>query len=156
MRETFAFRVSPEATSDENMRRPLLNVLLATAPRTSFGYSPQTKPRLTGQGIVRLLVSGFSDSVMLNVVETFDKAFDVSPSSAASQFFLGSATLASQGTHHRLERRGAGIPDGAPKSVWLAEATTCCLRPSGLGQAATTGICRRLETHVDQGTERIN
>ncbi len=120
MREAFAFRVSPEATSDENMRRPLLNVLLATALRTSIGYSPQTKPRLTGQGIVRLLVSGLSDSVMLNVVETFDKPFDVSPASAASQFFLGSATLASRGFITDFEGRGAEILDGAPKRVSLA------------------------------------
>src|SRR6267378_3955612 len=87
MHEAFAFPVSPEATSDQNVTRPLMGVLLATAPRTSVEHSSQTKSRLTGQGTVRLPASGLSDSVMPNVVETFDKAFDVAEASAVSHFF---------------------------------------------------------------------
>src|SRR6267378_1468527 len=92
-----------------------MRVLLATAPRTSVEHSSQTKSRLTGQGTVRLPASGLSDSVMPNVVETFDKAFDVAEASAVSHFFLGSGTLGLRRLPHRLRGKRSG------NTGWSAE-----------------------------------
>jgi len=131
MRETFAFRISPETARDENIRetRPLLSLILTTALQTSIGYLPQTRARLTGQGDVRLLVGGPSDSVMLNAVEPFNKAFDVSPASAASQFFWVQRLWHNRGFITDFEGKGAGIRDEEPEKrpvgqKWQPESVT--------------------------------
>lgn len=81
MREALTFRFSPEATSDENLleSQPILSLILASVLGTSVGYSPDTKPQLTSQDVMKLVASGLPDSVVLTAVETNDKAFDVSP-----------------------------------------------------------------------------
>lgn len=81
MREALTFRFSPEATSDENLleSQPILSLILASVLGTSVGYSPDTKPRLTSQDVMKLVASGLPDSVVLTAVETNHRAFDVSP-----------------------------------------------------------------------------
>ena len=79
MCKAFPFRLSPEAISDESLtqRRPILS--LAAVLQSSVGCSPETKPRLNGQAVVKLVASGLPDSVSPSRVERNDRSFDVSP-----------------------------------------------------------------------------
>jgi hypothetical protein len=70
MHNAFGFRLSPEADSDENLieKWPILNLILAAVLQTSVEYSSETKPRLTGQNIMKLVRSGLPDSVVLSAI----------------------------------------------------------------------------------------
>jgi hypothetical protein len=81
MCKAFPFRLSPEATSDENLvrERPIFCLILATVVQVSFERSRETKPRLTGPDVVTLVASGTLNIGVLSGVATNHKAFDVPP-----------------------------------------------------------------------------
>jgi hypothetical protein len=51
---------------------------LATVLQSSVSNHQKTKPRLTGQAVVKLVASGLPDSVSPSRVERNDRSFDVS------------------------------------------------------------------------------
>jgi hypothetical protein len=77
MRKAFSFQLSPEAIADENLleKTSILHLILAAVLQTSVQYTPDTKPRLTGQDIKKLVASGLPDSVVLNAIEISDTRF---------------------------------------------------------------------------------
>jgi hypothetical protein len=77
MRKALSFQLSPEATADESLleKRSILNLILAVVLQTSVQYTPDTKPKLTGQDINKLVASGLPDSVVLNAIEVSDTKF---------------------------------------------------------------------------------
>jgi hypothetical protein len=77
MRRAFSFQLSPETTAEDNLieKRSILNLILAAVLETSVQYTPDTKLRLTGQDIRKLIASGLPDSVVLNAIEISDTEF---------------------------------------------------------------------------------
>jgi hypothetical protein len=78
MCKVFPFRLSPEATSDVSLTKSQLILRLATVLQSSVSNHQKTKPRLTGQAVVKLVASGLPDSVSPSRVERNDRSFDVS------------------------------------------------------------------------------
>ena len=77
MRRAFSFRPLPEAAANDNLieKRLILNLILASVLGTSVQYTPDTKLRLTGQDIKKLVASGLPDSVVLNAIEISETEF---------------------------------------------------------------------------------
>ena len=77
MRRAFFFRPLPEAAANDNLieERLILNLILASVLGTSVQYTPDTKLRLTGHDIKRLVASGLPDSVVLNAIEISETEF---------------------------------------------------------------------------------
>ena len=77
MRRAFSFRPLPEAAANDNLieKRLILNLILASVLGTSVQYTPDTKLRLTGHDIKRLVASGLPDSVVLNAIEISETEF---------------------------------------------------------------------------------
>lgn len=77
MPKDFSFQPPPEATADENLleKKSILKLILAAVLQTSVQYTPDTKPRLTGQDIEKLVASRPPDSVVLNAIEVSDTKF---------------------------------------------------------------------------------
>src|SRR5260370_24583331 len=94
MSTAFSFRLTPETTWDEKNGGPILSLILGTVARTSVGERSTNEAKTHRPGFANLTAGGLSDSVTLNRVQTPDKGFDVSPASAASQFFPDSARSA--------------------------------------------------------------
>jgi hypothetical protein len=85
--------------------RPILSLMLATAPRSSVGVLPTNEAKTHRPGFVKLIAGGLFDSAMLSRVQTHDKAFHVSPASALHNFVVASTRSASQGIHRRLRKK---------------------------------------------------
>jgi hypothetical protein len=77
MRRAFSFRPLTEAAANDNLieERLILNLILASVLGTSVQYTPDTKLRLTGHDIKRLVASGLPDSVVLNAIEISETEF---------------------------------------------------------------------------------
>jgi hypothetical protein len=77
MRKAFSFQLSAESIADENLleKTSILHLILAAVLQTSVQYTPDTKPRLTGPDIKKLVVSGLPDCVVLNAIEISDTRF---------------------------------------------------------------------------------
>jgi len=78
MCKVFPFRLSPEATSDVSLTESQSILRLAAVLKSSVSNHQKTKPRLTGQAVVKLVASGLPDSVSPSRVERNDRSFDVS------------------------------------------------------------------------------
>jgi hypothetical protein len=87
--------------------RPILSLILATAPRTSVGVLSTYEAKVHRPGFVKLAAGGHSDSV-ISRAQTHDKRFDVSTVPALHNFVVASTRLASQGIHLRLRKKSTG------------------------------------------------
>jgi hypothetical protein len=124
MYKAFPFRLTPEAISDESLteRRPILR--LATVLQSSVSNHQKTKPRLTGQAVVKLVASGLPESVSPSRVERNDKSFDVSPVSLLNLrlALFGEKVIAAMPKYQALA--AAPFPNHFNKPNWTVQ----CLR----------------------------
>jgi hypothetical protein len=121
MSAAFSFRLSPETSWDDNIKRwSILSLTLATAPLTSVTNEAKThRP-----GLVKLTADGLSDSATLGRLKTHDKTFDVSPASELHNFAVASGRPVPEGIHRQLQKKisgTAGEKHRKPKQACLSE-----------------------------------